>query len=244
MTNSWDSSSLTTAAVKPAAVLALPLVYTALGLNSSTCLQHQHQHLLWTIHLTYVVMSLLSYTADDDIYWWRRGPLMDLWTVARTANCSRIWARHMPVVAWSSDNCPAACNVNITVMCMYCTIFSTMHVLCFSCCSCFVFVHCSCVCCLLHNYCCLYTSSVVSMIVISKSAVDAVILSSHEWHLKLLDFLHFQNICSQWSCLWYMQNLCQLTSQLCLHMHWCVCLWWQKGHLASRKIPFSYRTSG
>lgn len=38
MTNSWDSSSLTTAAVRPAALLALPLVYTALGLNSSTCL--------------------------------------------------------------------------------------------------------------------------------------------------------------------------------------------------------------
>lgn len=41
MTNSWDSSSLTTAAVRPAALLALPLVYTALGLNSSTCLKRQ-----------------------------------------------------------------------------------------------------------------------------------------------------------------------------------------------------------
>lgn len=39
MTNSLDSSSRTTAAVRPAAVLAFPLVYTALGLNSSTCLQ-------------------------------------------------------------------------------------------------------------------------------------------------------------------------------------------------------------
>ena len=38
MTNSWLSSSFTTAAVSPAAVLALPDVYTALGLNSSTCL--------------------------------------------------------------------------------------------------------------------------------------------------------------------------------------------------------------
>lgn len=43
MTNSCDSSSRTTAAVRPAAVLALPLVYTALGLNSSTCL-HRHTH--------------------------------------------------------------------------------------------------------------------------------------------------------------------------------------------------------
>ena len=39
MTNSYVSSSRTTAAVRPAAVLALPLVYTARGLNSSTCLQ-------------------------------------------------------------------------------------------------------------------------------------------------------------------------------------------------------------
>lgn len=38
ITNSCDSSSLTTAAVRPAAVDALPLVYTARGLNSSTCL--------------------------------------------------------------------------------------------------------------------------------------------------------------------------------------------------------------
>lgn len=38
MTNSCDSSSRTTAAVRPAALLAFPLVYTALGLNSSTCL--------------------------------------------------------------------------------------------------------------------------------------------------------------------------------------------------------------
>lgn len=43
MTNSCDSSSRTTAAVRPAALLALPLVYTALGLNSSTCL-HRHTH--------------------------------------------------------------------------------------------------------------------------------------------------------------------------------------------------------
>ena len=39
ITNSFDSSSLTTAAVKPAALDAFPEVYTALGLNSSTCLQ-------------------------------------------------------------------------------------------------------------------------------------------------------------------------------------------------------------
>ena len=39
ITNSCDSSSLTTAAVKPAALDALPDVYTALGLNSSTCLE-------------------------------------------------------------------------------------------------------------------------------------------------------------------------------------------------------------
>lgn len=45
MTNSWDSSSRTTAAVRPAALLALPLVYTALGLNSSTCL-HTHTQIL------------------------------------------------------------------------------------------------------------------------------------------------------------------------------------------------------
>lgn len=39
MTNSEDSSSLTTAAVRPAALDALPEVYTALMLNSSICLQ-------------------------------------------------------------------------------------------------------------------------------------------------------------------------------------------------------------
>lgn len=39
MTNSEDSSSLTTAAVRPAALEALPEVYTALMLNSSICLQ-------------------------------------------------------------------------------------------------------------------------------------------------------------------------------------------------------------
>lgn len=44
ITNSWDSSSRTTAAVRPAAVLAFPLVYTALGLNSSTCLKHRFRH--------------------------------------------------------------------------------------------------------------------------------------------------------------------------------------------------------
>lgn len=38
MTNSCDSSSFTTAAVRPAALEAFPLVYTARGLNSSTCL--------------------------------------------------------------------------------------------------------------------------------------------------------------------------------------------------------------
>ncbi len=38
ITNSNDSSSLQTAAVKPAAVLDLPHVYIALGANSSTCL--------------------------------------------------------------------------------------------------------------------------------------------------------------------------------------------------------------
>lgn len=41
MTNSCDSSSLTTAAVRPAALDAFPLVYTALGLNSSTCLSQE-----------------------------------------------------------------------------------------------------------------------------------------------------------------------------------------------------------
>ena len=41
MTNSDVSSSLTTAAVRPAAELAFPLVYTALGLNSSTALSKQ-----------------------------------------------------------------------------------------------------------------------------------------------------------------------------------------------------------
>lgn len=45
ITNSWDSSSRTTAAVRPAALLAFPLVYTALGLNSSTCLRHTHLHI-------------------------------------------------------------------------------------------------------------------------------------------------------------------------------------------------------
>lgn len=40
MTNSNDSSSLTTAAVRPAAVLALPDVYTARGQNSSTVLKY------------------------------------------------------------------------------------------------------------------------------------------------------------------------------------------------------------
>lgn len=43
MTNSCDSSSLTTAAVRPAALLALPLVYTALGAKSSTCLREKTQ---------------------------------------------------------------------------------------------------------------------------------------------------------------------------------------------------------
>ena len=38
MTNSEDSSSLTTAAVRPAALEAFPEVYTALTLNSSMCL--------------------------------------------------------------------------------------------------------------------------------------------------------------------------------------------------------------
>lgn len=39
ITNSEDSSSLTTAAVRPAALEALPEVYTALMLNSSICLR-------------------------------------------------------------------------------------------------------------------------------------------------------------------------------------------------------------
>ncbi len=43
MTNSCDSSSRTTAAVRPAALLALPLVYTALGAKSSTCLRENTQ---------------------------------------------------------------------------------------------------------------------------------------------------------------------------------------------------------
>lgn len=57
MTNSCDSSSRTTAAVRPAALLAFPLVYTALGLNSSTCLNTHTQDLntqpdrqLWDSH--------------------------------------------------------------------------------------------------------------------------------------------------------------------------------------------------
>ena len=44
MTNSCDSSSLTTAAVRPAAVLAFPLVYTARGLNSSTALRRKKRN--------------------------------------------------------------------------------------------------------------------------------------------------------------------------------------------------------
>uniref|UniRef100_A0A6B0UX32 Putative secreted protein n=1 Tax=Ixodes ricinus TaxID=34613 RepID=A0A6B0UX32_IXORI len=40
MTNSCDSSSRTTAAVRPAALDALPLVYTARGANSDTCLRN------------------------------------------------------------------------------------------------------------------------------------------------------------------------------------------------------------
>ena len=39
MTNSCDSSSFTTAAVKPAAELAFPDVYTARGEKLSTCLE-------------------------------------------------------------------------------------------------------------------------------------------------------------------------------------------------------------
>ena len=51
ITNSADSSSFTTAAVKPAAVLAFPEVYTQRGEKYSTCLKLRNKEMLENILL-------------------------------------------------------------------------------------------------------------------------------------------------------------------------------------------------